>query len=108
MGDCKGELRVQRARPRRKLFQPAELDTADGARRVHLLDLSESGALVSAALPPAADGFVSLICGPLRRSARVAWVKGTRFGIRFVLPLTAAQVDEVLQLGAKRPSDHRP
>lgn len=91
-----------RARPRRKLFQPAELDTAAGRVRAHLLDLSETGALVNAAAPPAADSFATLICGALQRSARVTWVKGTRFGIRFVLPLTAAQVDDVLALGARK------
>ena len=99
MTDCKEELRVERARPRRKLFQPAELDTAAGRGRVHLIDLSETGAQLNGAATPAEGSFVTLVCGALQRSARVAWVRGTRFGIRFVLPLTTAQVAGVLALG---------
>lgn len=100
MSDCHEEPRALRVRPRRKSFQPAELDTAAGPLRVHVLDLSETGALIDAARPPALDSFVTLICGSLRRSARVAWVNGTRLGVRFVMPLSAAQVDDVLALGA--------
>lgn len=99
MADGKEDARADRARPRHKLFQPAELETAAGQQRVHLLDLSQTGALVNAAQPPADGSFVTLVCGTLRRSARVSWVKGTRFGVTFVLPLTAAQVAEMLALG---------
>ena len=103
MIDCNNEARIQRARQRRKLFQPAELDTAAGRVRIHLIDLSECGAQLHSATPPPVGSFVSLNAGSVRRSARVAWARGTRCGIAFVLPLSAAQLNEVLQLGAVLP-----
>lgn len=101
MIDGKDE-QVTRARPRRKLFQPAELDSAGGTQRIHLLDLSETGAQINAGTPPIAGSFVSLHCGGVRRSARVAWVRGTRCGVTFVMPLTAAQVEAMLTLRSGR------
>ena len=91
-----------RARPRRKLFQPAELDMAGGRGRVHLLDLSETGAKLNAVRAPLQGSFVSLSCGELRRSARVAWVNGRRVGITFLMPLTTREVEAVLALGVSR------
>ena len=95
------EAVAPRVRARRKLFQPAQLDVAGGSKRIHLLDLSETGALASGTEPPLAGGLVSLVCGDLRRSARVVWVRGRRFGLAFVMPLTADQLNGVLQLGTK-------
>ena len=92
-----------RARPRRKLFQPATLEVAGQRARVHLLDLSESGCLLNMAAPPAAGVFVMLDAGTVRRAARVAWVRGTRLGVAFNVALTAAEVEAVLALGARLP-----
>ncbi|MDB5696304.1 MAG: pilZ domain protein [Sphingomonas bacterium] len=92
---------VARARPRRKLFQPAELDVGGGRRRVHVLDLSETGAQVNGVNPPALGSFVSLCVGEVRRAARVAWVRGQRFGVTFVMPLTANEVGAVLVIGTR-------
>ena len=94
---------VPRARPRRKLFQPCELDVAGASRRVHLLDLSETGAQVNGTSPPAAGSLVTLDCSGWRRSARVAWVRGQRFGVTFVAPLTPTQLEELLAIGARGP-----
>jgi hypothetical protein len=99
---CVHSEQTARARPRRKLFQPAELDMAGGRGRVHLLDLSESGAQLNAARPPLQGSFVSLSCGDLRRSARVAWVAGRRVGIAFLMPLTSREVEAVLALGDRK------
>ncbi|HEU0043205.1 PilZ domain-containing protein [Sphingomonas sp.] len=101
MIDGKDTALAPRARARRKLFQPAQLDAAGGTRRMHLLDLSETGALANSPEPPPSGSFVSLICGDLRRSARVVWVEGRRFGLAFVMPLSANEVQGVLQLGTK-------
>lgn len=102
MADGKEAARA-RARPRRKLFQPAVLEVAGGRARVHLLDLSESGCLLNMAAPPAAGAFATLDCAVVRRAARVAWVRGTRLGVAFNTPLTAAEVAAVLALGARLP-----
>jgi hypothetical protein len=94
-------VQVARARPRRKLFQPAELDMPGGRRRVHVLDLSETGAQVNGVHTPVLGSFVSLSVGDVRRAARVAWVRGQRFGIKFVMPLTATEVGALLMTGAR-------
>ena len=101
MIDCK-MVEVDRARTRRKLFQPAELDMAGGRRRVHVLDLSETGAQLGCAAVPPQGSFVSLSLGEVRRAARVAWVRGQRVGISFVMPLTAAEMSAVLETGVRR------
>jgi hypothetical protein len=90
-----------RRAPRRKLFQPAELRQGTTVQRVHLLDLSTAGGLIHLTTPPAAGTIVMLACGPLSRSARVAWAGERRIGIAFVLPLSEAEVAAVATGSAK-------
>lgn len=85
-----------RAAPRYKLFQPTEMSGADGARRVHLLNLSTSGALVHAAEAPAPGTSLTIRCGGNLLSAKVAWTLGRKFGVSFSTPLARAQVEQVL------------
>ena len=76
-----------------KIFQPIEMEW-DGARvRTHLLDLSVSGALAHADVPPAIGSRIG--AGALGR-ADVVWVDGKRFGIVFLAPLSDAQIADAL------------
>ena len=89
----------QRAATRAKIFQPGEMHTIAGAQRVHLLDLSSSGALVyTAGDAPAAGSVVRLsAAGESLGPARVKWVSGKRFGVAFPTPLSAERIDQLLQ-----------
>ena len=86
---------IQRVRPQNMTASPAQMDTAAGPQSVLLVELSASGALVDIAVPPPEGSFVTLVCGPLHRSACVAWAEGQRCSVDFVMPLTSAQVAAV-------------
>lgn len=99
--DREDDVRLLRAKPRSKLFQPTELRDAGGVtRRAHLLDVSVTGALVHAAEPPRPGETVQLLLGGAQRNAQVMWAEERRFGVRFRLPLTDAQVAEILSAQA--------
>ncbi len=85
-----------RAAPRRKLFLPTRMRAGGEWLRVHLLDLSSTGAQVHHSKPPQAGRLVQLECGSVTRSARVVRCEGERFGIQFTMPLTDAQVEAVV------------
>lgn len=85
------------AAPRFKVFLPAEMRTGSSVHRVHLLDLSVSGALVHAATPPEVGSIVDIICSQQPRKARVIWVRARRFGVRFTPVLTQQHVDAVIK-----------
>ncbi len=85
--------RLRRAKPRRKLFLPSAMRIGTQAFRVHLLDLSETGAQVHHPAPPPIGTTVLLDCGSERRFARVVRRDGARFGVQFTVPLSDAQVE---------------
>ena len=87
---------AERAAPRIKIFMPTDLEVGGRSMRAHLLDLSVTGALAYAPIPPQEGASVQLACGVALRRATVMWVAGPRFGLAFALPLTPAQVDAVL------------
>lgn len=87
---------ASRARPRFKLFQPTMMVVGKDLVRVHLLDLSATGALLHHATPPEVGSTMRLECAGNMRLARVVWVSGTRFGIAFTMPLSEGQVTEAL------------
>ena len=86
------ELQRLRTRPRLKLFQPTTMRDGTTTAKVHLLDLSATGALIHAATPPATGARVLVTCGPEQRTATVMWVEGNRFGVAFTVPLSDEQV----------------
>lgn len=86
----------RRGKPRIKIFQPAEMKTASEVTRVHLLNLSATGALVHLRPPPPVGAFVQIDCGTDPRPARVAWCKDSHFGVVFVTPLADEQVSEII------------
>lgn len=78
---------IRRVARRLKTFKPAELRQAGAATRIHILDVSASGARAHGAAP-VKGAFVTLDCGSLSRAAIVAWAKGSRFGLAFVQQLS--------------------
>jgi hypothetical protein len=94
--DTAEDIRRLRTKPRLKLFEPTSMAGPAGTVRAHLLDLSATGALVHAAEPPTAGGTVRLYVGGAARAATVMWVEGRRFGVRFRLALSDAEVAAAL------------
>lgn len=90
------DKQLLRARPRRKIFYPTQMRIGLWNARVHLLDLSASGALVHCATPIAMGTLIRIECAGMARSARVVWSEGERFGVQFFAPLSDAQVDAAL------------
>lgn len=80
---------------RLKIFQPAALACASGgeAVRIHLLDLSRTGALAHAAAPPLETARVTILCGAMEVGATVVWTRGRRFGLRFSAPVCETLVE---------------
>ena len=54
-----------------------------------LCDLSQGGALAQSRTPPQPGRTVAFRSGDLECTARVAWVKGQRFGLIFHTPISA-------------------
>jgi hypothetical protein len=86
-----------RATPRIKIFQPAELRCgSDAPKRVHLLNISEGGALVYGDVAAQIGAEVQLSCGLPLGAARVRWRDGQRFGVAFTRPIPAAQIEALV------------
>ncbi|UYY57498.1 PilZ domain-containing protein [Sphingomonas sp. S2-65] len=88
----------RRQAPRSKLFQPAEMRSRGDESRVHLLNLSTSGALVYGEAVPVLGEEVQLRCSLPLGPGRVAWVEGRRFGVEFTRALSDAVVEQVLRI----------
>ena len=67
-----------------------------GLVRVHLLDLSCTGALVYAENAPPAGTIVRLACPVSLGAARVVWSRGKRFGVAFAAPLRPDALDALI------------
>jgi len=88
----------ERAAPRIKIFQPAEIRSGAGEQsRVHLLNISTGGALVYGDAPPEVGAQVRLVCGIQLGAARVQWRSGRRFGVAFARPIAPAELDVVVR-----------
>jgi hypothetical protein len=83
--------------PRFKLFQPTEMIVSGQASRVHILNISISGALVHSAQPVALASLVELQCGSHLRAARVAWVNGLRAGVAFSIPFNDDNIRQIIR-----------
>lgn len=82
--------------PRHKVFLPAEMVVGTTTSRVHLLNLSLTGALLHGETPPPAGATVQLRCSASHWLARVVWAQQKRFGVVHVAPLAAATVDALI------------
>ena len=74
--------------PRFPLFLPASVRSGSGAGRVHLRNLSCSGALAEGLRPgPPPGSPVTVSHDDLLLEAEVVWSQGRRFGLHFREPL---------------------
>jgi hypothetical protein len=86
---------ASRGAKRVKVFQPATLVREGATLRIHLLDVSATGALAHAQEPPPARSQVEVRCADLVRTASVRWSEGKRFGLLFDRPLLDADLDAI-------------
>ncbi len=77
-----GHASKRRSR-RFKIFEPIRIRTRAGEQRAHLIDVSQTGALVHAMPAPECGDPVVLWINAYTMSAKVMWVAGPRFGISF-------------------------
>lgn len=77
---------------RYKVFLPAQMSGAQGASRVHLLNISATGALVHGEPLPKVGQIVQISCEASNWLARVVWAQHKRFGVVHVAPMSDAAV----------------
>lgn len=82
----------QRADLRVPLAADAIVRHQGRALTARMLDLSRSGAALSAPVPPPRDAEVMLELGGMAIAGRIAWTAGSRFGLRFEIRLRATEV----------------
>ncbi|USI72157.1 PilZ domain-containing protein [Sphingomonas morindae] len=82
----------KRERRRQLLLLSAEMDFLDGRRRVHLLNISQTGAKLDCDQVPVPGEPVTLRCGTLAVPGRAAWVDGNRFGVAFDKPIDSGEI----------------
>lgn len=87
---------VPRGRHRLKLFQPGTVRVSRDLLRVHVLNISLTGALVHRDQPPPPGTLLDIRIGGMERRASVAWASGARFGIQFQIPLTESELHGVI------------
>ena len=78
----------QRIAHRHKVFLPVRMTSASGDSRVHLINVSLTGALAHQAAPPSRGTPVGIDVEGRTVAGRVVWVDGQRFGIAFAERLT--------------------
>ena len=81
---------------RMKVFQPATFAGEGPACRMHLLDVSATGALAHSHEPPTRGATLRVECLDVVRTATVKWSEGKRFGLLFDRPLTGAEVERLV------------
>ena len=64
--------------------------------RVHLLNLSRTGALLHGEASPAPGAVVQLSCAPATWLARVVWAQHKRLGVVHVTPMSAEAVEALV------------
>ena len=82
--------------PRHKVFLPAEMIDVAGTTRVHLLNLSLTGALAHGGPVPAPGAIVQMRCGDTHWLARIVWAQDKRFGVAHVVPLSTSTVGRLV------------
>jgi hypothetical protein len=87
---------VRRTEPRLKVFQPATMTVGSGEVRVHLLDVSATGAMVHGYAEVGPDDRLALACSGWSRRAHVTWMTNKRMGVRFLQPLSARELSATL------------
>lgn len=86
----------QRSAPRHKIFQPTQVHFAAGEVRAHLINVSQSGALVHADPTPRRGDMIRIEIQGILVSAQVRWTDGPRFGLSFIQSLDALTLKQLL------------
>lgn len=86
----------------------AKLKTSRGEIDVRLRNLSQTGALLETAeIIPGVDSDVVFERGTTVVAGRVAWIKGSRFGLQFNEPIEESEV--LVHVGpSRRQVEHKP
>ena len=93
---------------RHKVFLPARMITPQGDLRVHLINVSVTGALAHYELPPVVGTVIALEIGGWTIGGRIVWTDGRRFGIAFSGRLDKQRLDSLFDGGASAvPADRR-
>ncbi len=79
-----------------KVFEPALMRYQHAVERIHLLDLSCTGALAHGANPPAVGTIIRIECKMLTIAARTAWVRGPKYGVTFLTPLCSHDLNNMI------------
>jgi hypothetical protein len=85
-----------RAEPRLKVYKLGRAQAGGMQFKVHLLDVSASGARLHAGRTPDQGMRITLDCSPVSATGTVRWVHASRFGIRFDTPLVPADLSAML------------
>lgn len=78
------------------------MTVAGATSRVHLLNLSQTGALIHAEAPPPVGTTIQLRCGKTGWLARVVWSADKRLGVVHAPPLAPATIAALV--GGGRPA----
>lgn len=85
---------LQRKPERTRLYLPVKFQSGSEIAEARLRDVSDSGALLEAALAPPAGSKVHVDFGEIPVEGRVAWVDSTWFGIEFTQPISDRVLEE--------------
>lgn len=88
---------IARTAKRLKVFEPGLLHCADATARIHLLDLSCTGARLHGAMPHPPGAIVRIECRNLLITAQIAWVRGSKYGVTFLTPLRSSDVAALIE-----------
>jgi hypothetical protein len=92
-----------------KTFLPAAASTAGGGEhRVHVLDLSRSGARLHADTSFDPSDTLLLDLHGVKHSARVVWSRGKQIGVVFTMALTPDELRRIDQSLPHNSADGRP
>lgn len=81
---------------RLKIFEPAFMHYGRVSDRIHLLDISYTGALVhGGSIPPP---YGTIVRKDFELAARVVWVRSSRFGIAFLKPILETELAQLIEV----------
>lgn len=80
-----------------KMFHLAEMRVRDARLKVHVVNLSTSGLMFRADATPRLGTVAIFDLGSAERRGRIVWRKDDRCGVQFMVPLTDAELDTLMQ-----------
>ncbi|SDC12009.1 PilZ domain-containing protein [Sphingomonas sp. YR710] len=80
-----------------KVFLKARMLSEGQALEIHLLDISQLGALAHAPSERTPNEIVWVAVKGVEILARVAWTRGNRFGLNFNTPLPQLHLDRLVK-----------